>query len=386
MGTLSGMNLSPFALERYFARWEFVAPYLLCSSDMETMRLGELLALADEETEAFWETLTLGYTEYAGHPVLREEIARLYDSVSSEDVYTFTGAEEAIYLLMHAVLGVGDHVVAFAPGYQSLYEVARGTGADVTLLPLRLEDGWRIDPDAVRGAMTPRTRMIVLNAPHNPTGTAPDAETFAALIQVAGDAGAYLFSDEVYRFSEYDPATRQPAVVDVYERGISLGVLSKSWGLAGLRVGWLATHDHDVLTRVAAYKDYTSICNSAPSEILALIALRARERIVGRNLAIVRENIALLDRFFVRHEGRFEWVRPQAGCIGFPRLRDGGDAATFTKRLVQEEGVLLLPGSVYNDPASGFAADAHFRLGFGRRNFPEALARLEQFLDQTGSG
>lgn len=374
------MGIPAFALERYFARWEFVAPYLLCSSDLETMAMGELLALADDETRSLWSNLTLGYTEYAGHPLLRAEIARLYHSVTPDDVYTFAGAEEAIYVFMRAVLNAGDHVISFAPGYQSLYEIARASGADVTVIPLAMEDGWRIDPDAVRRAVTPRTRLIVINAPHNPTGTLPDAMTFAAITAIARETGAYLFGDEVYRFSEYEPDSRLPAATDVYERGVSLGVLSKSFGLAGLRIGWLATRDRDALRRIAAYKDYTTICNSAPGEILGIIALRARERIVERNLSVVRENLALLDAFLERHAETFAWVRPQAGGIGFPLLRRDMPVAAFAESLVRERGVLLLPGIVYDDAASGFAAGNHFRIGFGRANFPDALAHLESFL------
>ncbi|MBC8138117.1 MAG: aminotransferase class I/II-fold pyridoxal phosphate-dependent enzyme [Fibrella sp.] len=374
------MGIPAFALERYFARWEFVAPYLLCSSDLETMGMGELLAMADVETRSLWENLTLGYTEYAGHPLLRAEIARLYSSVTLDDVYTFAGAEEAIYVFMRAVLNAGDHLIAFAPGYQSLYEVARSAGADVTVIPLTMQNGWRVDPEAVRLAVTPATRLIMVNAPHNPTGTLPDAATFGAITRVARDAGAYLFCDEVYRFSEYAPESRLPTAADVYERGVSLGVLSKSFGLAGLRTGWLATRDRHALHRVAAYKDYTTICNNAPGEILSIIALRSRERIVERNLSIVRANLVLLDAFFERHAGTFDWVRPQAGGIGFPRLRRDAPIDEFVKELVHEQGVLLLPGSVYDDAPSAFAAGNHFRIGFGRSNFPEALARLERFL------
>lgn len=368
------MQIPPFKLERYFARWEFEAPYLLCSSDIEGYGLGELLALADGETRALWDGLTLGYTEAPGHPLLRAEIAGLYAGVRPEQVYTFAGAEEAIFALMHALLAPGDHAVVTWPGYQSLYELARAAGAEVTLLPLEADAGWRLDPDRLRAALRPNTRLIVVNAPHNPTGALPDAASWRELVQIAEVAGATLLSDEVYRLLEYDPADRLPAAVELSERAVSLGVMSKAFGLAGLRVGWLATRDTALLGRVAAFKDYLSICNSAPSEILALAALRAREAVLARSHAILRPNLALLDRFFAAWAHVLDWTRPRAGSIAFPRLRAGRPIAQVADELREQEGVLILPATVYDYPGD------HFRLGFGRRNLPEALERFDRYL------
>jgi aspartate/methionine/tyrosine aminotransferase len=366
-----------FELERYFARHEFDAPYLLSSSDMETMRMGELLELADGEGRRMWEELALGYTEPRGHPLLREEISGLYETVPPEGVLVFSGAEEAIFALASVVAGDGPGVRATVvwPAYQSLHEVARHAGAGVDLVELRHEDGWALDPDALFGSVGPSTRLVVLNFPHNPTGAQPDAETFRRAVVQTGEAGATLLSDEVYRLLEHDPAERLPAAADLHEGAVSLGVMSKSFGLAGLRVGWLATRDLDLLGRVAAFKDYTTICNPAPSELLALIALRAKEEILGRNLSIVLENLPLADAFFGKWRGIFEWVRPRVGCIGFPRLLADVPAEGFAAGLVAERGVMLLPGSVYGHPGN------HFRLGFGRRNFPAALERLDRFAE-----
>ncbi len=366
-----------FELERYFARHEFDAPYLLSSSDMETMRMGELLALADEEGRGMWEDLALGYTESQGHPLLREEIAVLYETIPLEGVLVFSGAEEAIFALANVAVGgrPGDRTAVVWPAYQSLHEVARSAGAEVDLLELRHEDGWAFDPDALGDLVVPDTRLVVLNFPHNPTGAQPGAEAFRRAVALAGDAGAAVLSDEVYRFLEHDPADRLPAAADLHEGAVSLGVMSKSFGLAGLRIGWLATRDLDLLRRVAAFKDYTTICNSAPSEVLALIALRAKEEVLGRNLGIVLDNLPLADAFFEKWRGTFEWARPRVGCIGFPRLLADVPAERFAAELVEEEGVMLLPGSVYGHPGN------HFRLGFGRRNFPEALERLDRFAE-----
>ena len=367
------MRIPDFKLERYFARWEFSAPYLLCSSDVEGWRLSDLLALADADARERWERLTLGYTESTGLPALREAIAALYTGVASDEVLTFGGAQEALFVLLNVLLGPGDHALVTWPGYQSLHEVARATGADVTLLPLRPEDGWQLDLDDLTRALRPDTRVVVVNFPHNPTGALPSRSTFAALGRLCEERGIHLLSDEVYRLLEYAPEHRLPAAVEQGPHGVSLGVMSKAFGLAGLRVGWLALKDAALRQRCAAFKDYTTICNAAPSEVLALIALRAKAQVLARSQALLAQNLALLDGFFARHAERFSWVRPQAGSVAFPRLRQGS-ADTFCEQLVQQEGVLLLPGSVYDFPGE------HFRLGFGRSSMPEALERLERFL------
>jgi aspartate/methionine/tyrosine aminotransferase len=372
------VRIADFALERYFARWEFAVEHLLCASDVQGMPMAELLALADDETRGLWDRLTLGYTESTGHPLLRREIAALYDTVDPDGVLVFAGAEEAIFCLANVLLGPGDHAIVTWPGYQSLYEVGRAAGADVTLHELHESDGWSLDVPRLLAAVTPVTRLVVVNAPHNPTGMLPGQAEWAALTAALDERGIHLLADEVYRFLETDEADRLPAGADTFERGVSLGVMSKSFALAGLRIGWLATRDGDLLARCAAFKDYTTICSSAPSEILALIGLRARDRILARSRAIVQPNLDRLDGFFEDWADRFRWVRPRGGSIGFPRLTvPGVRIDDWAADLVRAEGVLLLPGSAFGHPGN------HFRLGFGRTDLPEGLARLEAFATRT---
>ena len=372
------MRLADFALERFFARWEFAVEHLLCASDVQGLPMAELLAMADPEARALWDGLTLGYTESTGHPLLRREIASLYDGLSPDDVLVFAGAEEAIFCLANVVLAPGDHAIVTWPGYQSLYEVARAAGADVTLHELREDAGWAIDLDLLRRQVTPATRLIIINAPHNPTGMLPDRATFDGLVAIAEEAGAHLVIDEVYRDLEFDAADRLPAGAESGERGVSIGVMSKSFAMAGLRIGWLATRDRDLLARCAAFKDYTTICSSAPSELLALIGLRARDRVLARSRGIVAANLERLDAFFAEWPDRFTWVRPRAGSVGFPRLTvPGVTIDDWAAGLVQAHGVLLLPGSQF-----GFGGN-HFRLGFGRTDLPGALDGLEAYAAAT---
>lgn len=375
---MGDMRIAEFALERYFARWEFAVEHLLCASDVEAYAMTELLDLADDESQSLWESLTLGYTESTGHPLLRREIAALYDDIAPDDVLVFAGAEEGIFCLANVLLGSGDHAIVTWPGYQSLYEVARATGADVTLHELREDAGWRIDVAQLRRQVTPATRLIVVNAPHNPTGMLPDRETFDAVVAIAEEAGAHLLLDEVYRFLEFDQADALPTGADVTERGISLGVMSKSFAMAGLRIGWLATRDRELLARCSSFKDYTTICSAAPSEVLALIGLRARATVIARSRDIVAANLGLLDAFFDDWVDRFAWVRPRAGSVGFPRLTvPGVGIDEWAAGLVEAEGVLLLPGSQF-----GYGGN-HFRLGFGRTDLPIALERLERHARRT---
>ncbi len=371
------MRIAEFALERFFARWEFAVRHLLCASDVEGYPMAEVLDLADSETRAIWDNLRLGYTESTGHPLLRAEIASLYDGVDADDVLVFAGAEEAIFCLASVALGPGDHAVVTWPGYQSLYEVGRAAGAEITLHELREADGWDLDPERLIASLRPDTRLVVVNAPHNPTGMLPTHEQWSRLTGELAVRGIHLLADEVYRFLEFDAADRLTAGADAFERGISLGVMSKSFAMAGLRIGWLATRDRELLARCAAFKDYTTICSSAPSEVLAIIGLRARDAVLTRSRAIVEANLPLLDRFFADHADRFTWVRPRGGSIGFPRLLDAEPIDAFATRLVETEGVLLLPGSQFGHPGN------HFRIGFGRTDLPEALVRLEAFLDRA---
>ncbi|BAN25440.1 aminotransferase class I/II-fold pyridoxal phosphate-dependent enzyme [Caballeronia insecticola] len=369
------MQPTPFKLERYFAQHEFTARHLLCSSDPESMSIGELLAFEPGSIDALRETW-LGYTEYPGAPALRRALATLYENVQADEIIVHTGAQEAIYSFMHSMLAPGDHMIVHMPGYQSHYSVAEAMGVKVSPWKAREEAGWALDPDELETLLTPATRALVICAPHNPTGYLPTREVFDAIVAFARKHNLWLFSDEVYRGLEYDIADRLPAACDVYERAISLGALSKTHGLAGLRLGWIATRSAAVLERMSTFKDYLTISNSAPSEYLSTIAVRHTEALIARNTNIARGNLSLLDEFFARHANRFEWHRPRAGTIGFVRLKQG-HAEQFCAELLERTGVLLLPSSLVDH------GDAHFRLGFGRRNMPEALAIVDAYLDAT---
>ncbi len=366
------MKPAPFRLERYFAAHEFSAPYLLCTSDCESMALGELLSLEPDAADRF-QSLWLGYTESTGDPGLRAAVAALYEKITADHVLVHAGAEEAIFNFMNVALSPGDHVIVHGPCYQSLAEVARGIGADVSEWRGDPVNGWELDLDILKRLLTPRTRVVVVNFPHNPTGFLPEPGFIQELSDLSERHGFLIFSDEVYRGLELDPSDRLPAAADINDRAVSLGVMSKTFGLAGLRIGWVATRNARIFTDMAAFKDYTTICNSAPSEFLATIALKNADKIAERNRRIIQNNLDLLDRFFVGHADRFDWCRPRAGSVAFPMLLKGR-VDEFCRDLVEKAGVLLLPGTLYEQGLNAF------RVGFGRKNLPEALRQLDAYL------
>jgi aspartate/methionine/tyrosine aminotransferase len=370
-----------FALEVYFSRWEFAAKYHLTASDAESMTLAQLLALASAEDRAAFDGVRLSYTETFGAPALLAEIARTYDTVTPAQLLCFAGAEEAIYVAMRVLLSAEDHAIVITPNYQAAETIPLSI-CEVTGVPLDIECHWDLDLDVLRAALRPNTKLISINFPNNPTGKIIPRGTFDELIELCRSRGIWLFSDEVYRLIERDPSLRLPQVVDVYERGISLNVMSKAYGLPGLRIGWLACQDRAILVRFEHYKHFLSICNSAPSEVLARIALKARDKILDRNRSIVRDNIAVLNAFFADYGHLFDWREPDGGCVGFIRYKGVDGVEEFTRRLVEEAGVLLLPSSIYRSELGPVPANC-FRVGFGRSQVPEGVAAWRQWLERN---
>jgi aspartate/methionine/tyrosine aminotransferase len=373
--------LPDFRLETYFSRWEFAARYHLTASDAQTMSLHELLALADDDGRERWENLQLGYTQTYGLPALREAVASTYRHVTADDVLCFAGASEAIYLAMRTLLAPDDHAVVLTPNYQSAETTPLSVCA-VTGVALRAEDDWALDLAAVRAALRPSTRVVSVNFPNNPTGTVPDDGTWRALAELCDERGILLFSDEAYRGLELSPHSPLPQAADLSPAALSLNVMSKAYGLPGLRIGWIACRDRALLGRLERAKHYTSICNSGPSEVLALIALRAREQILDRNRRIVAGNLPVFGAFFARYPELFRWQPPKGGCVAYPRYLGADGVEAMCGRLVQEAGILLLPASIYRSALTATPAD-RFRVGIGRRDPEEALDRWAGWLERS---
>jgi aspartate/methionine/tyrosine aminotransferase len=377
--------LPDFALEVYFGKHEFTARYHLTASDAETMTMGALLGMATDDQRASFEQLALGYTTTWGSPSLRAAIASSYDhpDVGPDNVLVFAGAQEAMYWAMQTLIEPGDHVIVTVPNYQSMESVPIALGAQVDGLPIWQGSGsqltWCLDLDRFRSLLRPNTRMVCVNWPNNPTGFVPDAATWTELVAECDRRGILLFADEVYRGIELDPSKRIAQAADLSADAMSMNVMSKAYGLPGLRIGWLVSRNRSALERLERCKHYTSICSAGPSEFLAEIALLNGEQIRKRNAQIIRSNYRELCGVLEQSGGLIEGYAPDGGCVLFPRYtgRDGIEA--FAESLVTERSAVILPASIYRSQLCEIPND-RFRLGIGRANPTEGWAQLSAHL------
>lgn len=370
------MKIKDFKLERFFAKYEFNTKYLLCSSDCESRPIKDILRMEKGASKEF-RNLNLGYTESQGDPALREEISKFYSNLEPKDILVFSGAEEGIFTFMNVLLDKGDNIIVHSPSYQSLSEIARSAGCSVTNWNTSDEENWELDMNFLEKNIKPNTKAIVVNSPHNPTGYQMSRDKYLDLKRIAKDNDIHVFSDEVYKFLEQNEGDGLPSMCDLYDKGVCLNVMSKTFGLAGLRIGWLATKDSNLLEKMASFKDFTSICNSAPSEYLARIALKNKDKLLKRNKKIIKGNLLLLDDFFDKHSDLFSWVKPKAGPICLPRIKNGLDSEDFCIDVVNKKNVLLLPSTLYD------FGNEHFRIGYGRKNMPEALGKFEEYIEEN---
>jgi aspartate/methionine/tyrosine aminotransferase len=367
------MKINDFKLEVFFGKHEFTAPYLLTQSDCASMSINDLLNFEPGAKEAFLEG-GLGYTEVPGNPELRKVISDLYTTMTPENIIVHTGAQEPIFNFMNVLLDKGDHVICQFPIYQSLFEVADAIGCEISKWFIEQgENGWVMDIKKLEQLIKPNTKLIALNSPNNPTGYTFTKGEIAAIVEIARKHDIYVFCDEVYKGVELDEDKR-PWFADCYEKGISLGVMSKAYGLAGLRIGWLATRDEELNKQLIKMKHYTSICSSGPSEFLSIVALKHSDEILERNVNIIKSNLKIAEEFFSRYPKLFEFNRPMAGPIAFIKMNIVTPIAEFCDTLVEESGVLLLPSSIYSFEGQ------YFRMGFGRANFVDSLKKFEEYL------
>ena len=371
-------SLPDFRLETHFSKWEFKARYHMTASDAESMSLQELLSYASPEERAEFDDMWLGYTETFGAPDVREEIANTFKHCGSDEILCFAGASEGIFAANSVILDKDSHAIVVTPNYQS-HESLPLSICSTSGVPLEPTDNWSLDIDRVASAIKSNTRLITINFPHNPTGTILSPDRYEALISLCRKHGIYILHDEIFNGLGETGTKHLPLIADVYERGLSLNVMSKAYGLPGLRVGWIGCRDKEILSKMERLKHYLSICNSGPSERLTKIALRHRDKLLARTCAIVDENLPRWDAFFSRHPDLFDWQRPDGSCMAFPRYKGAEGVESFTQQLIEQSGVLLLPGSIYQS-ALGDTPDNHFRLGFGRKNLDAGLEALERHI------
>ncbi len=371
------MQIKPFATEQFYAEYEFTTPYQLCNSDCETVGIAELLEMADIPLAKLG-SLTLGYTEPQGNPTLREMIADTYAAAGTDDVIVLGSPVEGIFLAAHAILEPGDEVIGLTPAYDALLNLFEAVVGERNLIRWPFTPAptsWELDLDHLRRLISSRTKLIVVNFPHNPTGYLPDPRQQAELVQLVEQQGIWLFSDEMYAGLFHSGTSPIPSAADLYTRAIVLSGLSKTYGLPGLRSGWLIVQDKALRKNLMNWKFYTSICAAAPSEFLAMAAWQVRDRLRLKNIAQIEQNLQIADAFFARWPDTFTWRYPRAGSTALIGMNVPSVSA-LAVQLAAEAGVLVHPATTLG------ADDRHMRMGFGRRGFAQALQQFESYLSR----
>ena len=372
------MKIIPFETEHFYAQYEFTTPYQLCNSDCETVTVAELLALAEIPMAEFGH-LSLGYTETLGHPDLRKAIAEAYDHVSTDKVIMLGTPVEGIYLVARAALNPGDEVIVLSPAYDALinmFEHVVGPSGVRKWEFVPTDTRWELDFEQLQTLISPQTKMVVVNFPHNPTGYLPTPAQFAELVDIIEQNNLLLFCDEMYHGLVHSGTAAIPSAADSTDRVVALSGLSKTYGLPGLRTGWLIVHDDELRQSIINWKFYTSICPPAPSEFLALAAWKVRGQLRDRSIAQIEHNLQIVDAFFQRWPELFAWRRPLAGSTALVGM-NVPSVTNFATQLAEEAGVLIHPAVTLGWD------DRHMRMGFGRSGFGEALEKFETYL-KTG--
>ena len=380
------MKIETFALERWMTTWEMKVEFDLTESGILPLTVNDLLAFEPRERRAaLLDQLLdtrLGYSEAPGSIALRSALAATYRDTGPDNVLVATGAIEANFLLFNTLLEAGDHVVAVYPAYQQLYSVPRAIGCDVSPWEVRAEGGFHYDLDELERLVTSRTKLIILNTPHNPTGALLTADELRRVYALAESVGAWVHGDEAYRWLTVPGGEEvAPPVRDLGDRGISVGTLSKPFGLPGLRIGWLVA-PAEVVAECWAMRDYISLSPGKLNDALATLALRHRDAVVARNQGIMVQNLATARRWFAEHADLVSWTEPRAGLLAMLRYNLDIPARDLADRLAGEYSVMLAPGTA-------FGYEHHLRLGLGQEPvvFAEGLARTAAcFADLRAAG
>jgi aspartate/methionine/tyrosine aminotransferase len=375
------MRIEPFELERWMTTWETEVSYDLAESGIQPMSVNQLAALTGEqERVARLLDEPLLYSEACGTIELRSIIAGLYENTGPENVLVTTGAIEANFLLFNTLLVQGDEVIVVDPCYQQLASVPRALGCVVKPWKLTPENGFRYDLDELRSLMSPRTRMIVINSPHNPSGAILTDEEMDQVYAMAESVGAWVLSDEAYRWLTLpdQPKCAGPAR-DRGDSGLSVGTLSKPFGLPGLRIGWIVAPEN-VVKDCWWFRDYVSLSPGYLQDRLAQIVLEHRETLMQRTREIAIGNLALVEQWIQEREGLINWVRPQGGLLGLLHYQMDVPSAELADSLARDASVMLAPGSA-------FGHEYHLRIGFGAEpaRFREGMDIAARYIEQVAS-
>lgn len=370
------MDIAKFEIEQWMNDYEQRAKYNIAESCADIISLEELLEIVGEDKKTYMERLfsmKLTYGSIQGSKELKEGICSLYKDIKEENVLSTHGGIGGNNSVLFSIVSEGDEVIAVYPTYQQLYSVPESIGARVKYLETKKEESFIPNIEELKKLITDKTKLICINNPNNPTGTLIQEPILREISSEARKVGAYILCDEAYRGLSHD-GSYTPSIVDIYEKGISTGSMSKVFSLPGIRIGWIATKAKEVIDKLLQRRDYDIISCSMLDEEIATLALKNADKLIKRNLTLVNKNIELLDRW-ISKEKHFSYIKPKASTVTLLFYDFPISSKEFSLRLLEETGVFLTPGSC-------FGVEGSLRIGYAASTevLEKALKLLSQFL------
>ena len=370
------MKIKPFAVEEWMNAWEVGAKYNIAETCVDSISMNELFELTGEDKTEFLNRLCarrLSYGDIEGLPEFRKGVCGLYKTLNIENIVPTHGASGANHHVFYSLISPGDRVVSIMPTYQQLYSIPESYGADVQILHLSKENNYLPDLEKLRRLVTPKTKMICINNPNNPTGALMSEQLLREIVEIARSADAWILCDEVYRHLSQEDGWC-PSIVDLYEKGISVSRMSKVFSLAGLRLGWIATHDMSVEKSCLSHRDYNLVSCGVFDEMLAAAALKHRDKLLERSRKIVRENLQILDDW-VSSEPHVSYVKPQAGTTALVYYDLDISSYEFCEEMYKKTGAFVTPGDCFEVPHS-------MRIGYayGKQDLIDGLKAISEYI------
>lgn len=370
------MKIKPFAVEEWMNAWEVGAKYNIAETCVDSISMNELFELTGEDKTEFLNRLCarrLSYGDIEGLPEFRKGVCGLYKTLNIENIVPTHGASGANHHVFYSLISPGDRVVSIMPTYQQLYSIPESYGADVQILHLSKENNYLPDLEKLRRLVTPETKMICINNPNNPTGALMSEQMLREIVEIARSADAWILCDEVYRHLSQEDGWC-PSIVDLYEKGISVSSMSKVFSLAGLRLGWIATHDMSVVKSCLSHRDYNLVSCGVFDEMLAAAALKHRDKLLERSRKIVRENLQILDDW-VSSEPHVSYVKPKAGTTALVYYDLDIPSYEFCEEMYKKTGAFVTPGDCFEVPHS-------MRIGYayGKQDLIDGLKAISEYI------
>lgn len=370
------MKIKPFAVEEWMNAWEVGAKYNIAETCVDSISMNDLFELTGEDKTEFLNRLCarrLSYGDIEGLPEFRKGVCGLYKTLNIENIVPTHGASGANHHVFYSLISPGDRVVSIMPTYQQLYSIPESYGADVQILHLSKENNYLPDLEKLRRLVTPKTKMICINNPNNPTGALMSEQILREIVEIARSADAWILCDEVYRHLSQEDSWC-PSIVDLYEKGISVSSMSKVFSLAGLRLGWIATHDMSVVKSCLSHRDYNLVSCGVFDEMLAAVALKHRDKLLERSRKIVRENLQILGDW-VGSEPHVSYVKPKAGTTALVYYDLDISSYEFCEEMYKKTGAFVTPGDCFEVPHS-------MRIGYayGKQDLIDGLKAISEYI------